>query len=84
MNVGIIGCGYVGLTTGVCLAELGHNVVCVDNDEEKIKKLFSGVIPIFEPGIEKLIKKNRKRIKFSTNIKDAVLDNEIVFIAVMK
>ncbi len=82
MNVGIIGCGYVGLTTGVCLAELGHNVVCVDNDEEKIKKLFSGVIPIFEPGIEKLIKKNRKRIKFSTNIKDAVLDNEIVFIAV--
>ena len=82
MNVGIIGCGYVGLTTGVCLAELGHNVVCVDNDEEKIKKLFSGVIPIFEPGIEKLIKKNRRRIKFSTNIKDAVLDNEIIFIAV--
>jgi UDPglucose 6-dehydrogenase len=82
MNVGIIGCGYVGLTTGVCLAELGHNVVCVDNDEEKIKKLLSGVIPIFEPGIEKLIKKNRRRIKFSTNIKDAVLDNEIIFIAV--
>jgi UDPglucose 6-dehydrogenase len=82
MNVGIIGCGYVGLTTGVCLAELGHNVVCVDNDEEKIKKLLSGVIPIFELGIEKLIKKNRRRIKFSTNIKDAVLDNEIIFIAV--
>lgn len=82
MRVGIIGCGYVGLTTGVCLAELGHRVVCVDNDEEKIKKLLSGTLPIYEPGLDKLIKKNKNKIKFSTNIKDAVVNNEIIFICV--
>jgi len=82
MRVGIIGCGYVGLTTGVCLAELGHRVVCVDNDEEKIKKLLSGALPIYEPGLDKLIKKNKNKIKFSTNIKDAVVNNEIIFICV--
>jgi UDPglucose 6-dehydrogenase len=82
MKVGIIGCGYVGLTTGVCLAELGHTIVCVDNDEEKIKKLLSGLLPIFEPGLDSLIKKNKKRIKFSANIKDAVVGNEVVFICV--
>ncbi|MFN3550705.1 MAG: nucleotide sugar dehydrogenase, partial [Endomicrobiia bacterium] len=82
MKIGIIGCGYVGLTTGVCLAELGHNVVCVDNDEEKIKKLISGKTPIFEPGLEKLTKKNKKKIKYSSDIKDAVVGNEIIFIAV--
>jgi len=82
MKVGVIGCGYVGLTTGVCLAELGHTVVCVDNDEEKIKKLFSGKLPIFEPNLDKLIKKNKKRIKFSIDIKDAVVSNEVIFICV--
>jgi len=82
MKVGIIGCGYVGLTTGVCLAELGHTVICVDNDTEKIKKLSSGILPIFEPGIDKLIKKNKKKIKFSTEIKDAVIGNEVIFICV--
>jgi UDPglucose 6-dehydrogenase len=82
MKVGIIGCGYVGLTTGICLAELGHRVVCVDNDEEKIKKLLSGALPIYEPGLDKLIKKNKNKIKFSTNIKDAVVNNEIIFICV--
>lgn len=82
MKVGIIGCGYVGLTTGVCLAEIGHRVVCVDNNEEKIKMLLSGRIPIYEPGLDKLLKKNKHRIKFSTDIKDAVVNNEVVFIAV--
>jgi UDPglucose 6-dehydrogenase len=82
MRVGIIGCGYVGLTTGICLAELGHRIVCVDNDEEKIKKLLSGALPIYEPGLDKLIKKNKNKIKFSTNIKDAVVNNEIIFICV--
>ncbi|MCX7940247.1 MAG: UDP-glucose/GDP-mannose dehydrogenase family protein [Endomicrobia bacterium] len=82
MKVGIIGCGYVGLTTGVCLAEIGHYVVCVDNDVEKIKKLLAGKTPIFEPGIEKLLKKNKRKLKFSTNIKEAVIGNDIVFIAV--
>ncbi len=82
MKVGIIGCGYVGLTTGVCLAEIGHRVVCVDNNEEKIKMLLSGRIPIYEPGLDKLLKKNKHRIKFSIDIKDAVVNNEVVFIAV--
>ncbi|MCX7715839.1 MAG: UDP-glucose/GDP-mannose dehydrogenase family protein [Endomicrobia bacterium] len=82
MKIGMIGCGYVGLTTGVCLAELGHIVTFVDNDENKIKMLLSGIVPIYEPGIERLIKKNRKKIKFSTNIKDAVVGNEVIFIAV--
>lgn len=82
MKVGIIGCGYVGLTTGVCLAEIGHKVVCVDNNEEKIKMLLSGRVPIYEPGLDKLLKKNKHRIKFSTDIKDAVVNNEVVFIAV--
>lgn len=82
MKVGIVGCGYVGLTTGVCLAEIGHKVVCVDNDEEKIKMLLSGKVPIYEPGVDGLLKKNRKNIRFSTDIKDAVIGNEVVFIAV--
>ncbi len=82
MQISIIGTGYVGLTTGVCLAELGHKVLCVDNDEEKIKKLVSGIIPIYEPGLDKLIKKNAKRIKFSSQIKDAVKYGEVIFIAV--
>lgn len=82
MKIGVIGCGYVGLTTGVCLAELGHNVVCVDNNKDKINLLKEGKIPIYEPGIEKLIKKNKKRIKFSNEIKDAVLENIVIFIAV--
>lgn len=82
MKVGVVGCGYVGLTTGVCLAELGHRVVCVDNNNQKINLLKEGKIPIYEPGLEKLIKKNKKRIKFSTEIKDAVLENNVVFIAV--
>lgn len=82
MKIGIIGCGYVGLTTGVCLAEIGHYVVCVDSDENKIKMLTSGKIPIYEPGLDKLFRKNKNRLKFSLDVKDAVVDNEVVFIAV--
>lgn len=82
MKVGVVGCGYVGLTTGVCLAELGHSVVCVDNNKEKIDLLKEGKIPIYEPGLDKLIKKNKKRLKFSSNIRDAVVGNTVVFIAV--
>ncbi len=82
MKVGVVGCGYVGLTTGVCLAELGHNVIGFDNDEEKIKNLLSGKIPIFEPGLEQLIEKNKKRIRFSTNVKDVVFNSEVIFICV--
>ncbi|MCX7956668.1 MAG: UDP-glucose/GDP-mannose dehydrogenase family protein [Endomicrobia bacterium] len=82
MKIGVVGCGYVGLTTGVCLAEIGHYVCLVDNNEEKIKILNSDKTPLFEPGLDKLIKKNRRKLKFSTSIKDAIIDQEVVFIAV--
>ncbi|MCX7911081.1 MAG: UDP-glucose 6-dehydrogenase, partial [Endomicrobia bacterium] len=82
MKIGVIGCGYVGLTTGVCLAELGHRVICVDSDTQKINLLINNKLPIYEPGIDKLLNKNRTKIRFSTEIKDAVLNNLVVFIAV--
>lgn len=80
----IVGTGYVGLVTGVCLAEIGHSVICVDRNEEKINKLKNGICPIYEPGIEKLILKNKKqnRLFFTTDLKDAVLRSDIIFIAV--
>ena len=84
MKIAIIGSGYVGLTTGTCLAELGNTVTCIDNNEEKIRILNSGEMPIFEPGLAELAKKNaaQKRLFFSTDIKNAVKGAEIVFIAV--
>jgi len=84
MKVMVIGTGYVGLVQGVCLAELGNDVVCVDLDETKIKKLNEAKSPIYEPGIEELIKKNLEagRIKFTTSLATNILDSEIIFIAV--
>lgn len=84
MKIIIIGTGYVGLVQGVCLAELGNEVKCVDIDENKIEKLNKGISPIYEPGIEELLKRNLKsgRIKFGASIKDYMLGNEMVFIAV--
>ena len=84
MKIAIIGSGYVGLTTGTCLAELGNTVTCIDNNEEKTRILNSGEMPIFEPGLAELAKKNaaQKRLFFSTDIKNAVKGAEIVFIAV--
>lgn len=84
MEIAIIGSGYVGLTTGACLAELGNKVVCVDNNAEKIKVLQSGKMPIYEPGLEKLVKQNvkRKRLSFTTEIRQAVAKSQVVFIAV--
>ena len=58
MNIAIVGSGYVGLVTGVCLAQIGHRVTCVDVDQEKVKKLRQGKVPIYEPGLDDLLKKN--------------------------
>ncbi|MCX5700270.1 MAG: UDP-glucose/GDP-mannose dehydrogenase family protein [Candidatus Omnitrophica bacterium] len=84
MNISIIGSGYVGLVTGACLAELGNKVTCVDNDVKKISNLKEGLIPIYEPGLDELIKRNakNKRLTFITSIKEAVKTSEIIFIAV--
>lgn len=84
MNISIIGAGYVGLTTGTCLAELGHTVDCIDNNQEKLELLKAGHCPIFEPGLEELIIKNRDngRLRFSSDIAGAVNNAEVIFICV--
>ncbi|MGA2091472.1 MAG: UDP-glucose/GDP-mannose dehydrogenase family protein [Endomicrobiales bacterium] len=80
----VVGTGYVGLVTGTCLAELGHSVVCVDNDIHKIEQLKKNKMPIYEPGLELLVKKNvtSRRLSFSIDLKTAVKKSEIIFIAV--
>lgn len=84
MRIGIIGTGYVGLVSGTCFSEFGHQVICVDKDEKKIKSLKNGKIPIYEPGLDQLVESNVKaeRLSFTTNIKEAVENSEAVFIAV--
>lgn len=84
MNIAMIGSGYVGLVSGTCFSEFGFNVTCVDNDENKIEKLKKGIIPIFEPGLEKMVLDNYQsgRLNFTTNIADAVKKADAVFIAV--
>src|SRR5688572_12351489 len=84
MNVGVIGTGYVGLVVGSCLAESGNDVICVDTDENKIAKLQRGEIPIYEPGLPELIERNvrEERLKFSTDLENAVKQAFILFIAV--
>lgn len=84
MNIAIVGSGYVGLVTGVCLAHIGHRVVCVDNDPEKVKKLRQGKVPIYEPGLEPLMLKymKKKQLTFTASIKEAAQKATIIFIAV--
>ena len=74
MKICVIGTGYVGLVAGTCLADMGNNVICVDNDLDKLEKLRNGVVPIYEPGLEELIKANvmEGRLSFSDNLSDAV------------
>src|SRR4030088_2652131 len=84
MDLSIIGSGYVGLVTGACFADVGHNVICVDNDARKIEALQAGKIPIYEPGLEEVIHRNvsAHRLRFSGSIQEAVDNSQIVFIAV--
>jgi UDPglucose 6-dehydrogenase len=84
MNIAIIGTGYVGLVTGTCFADSGNDVVCVDIDQAKIDLLKAGKVPIYEPGLEELIARNREegRLSFTTSMYSAVPDAEIVFLAV--
>ncbi len=84
MNICVIGTGYVGLVTGTCLAEFGMNLVCVDNDTQKIDLLQQGKIPIYEPNLEALVHKNMKegRLRFSSNIEEGIRSSLVIFIAV--
>ena len=84
MKLCMIGTGYVGLVTGTCFSDLGNDVICADIDKKKINLLNSGVIPIYEPGLNELIKKNfnQKRLSFTTNISSAIKKSDIIFICV--
>ena len=84
MRICVVGTGYVGLVAGACLAEMGNDVLCVDNNEQKIKELLKGNIPIYEPGLEELIEANvrENRLNFTTNLSEAVNNSLICFIAV--
>jgi UDPglucose 6-dehydrogenase len=84
MKIAVIGTGYVGLVAGACLAESGNEVVCVDNDAAKVRTLRRGKMPIYEPGLEELVRRNRQegRLQFTTTLAKAVRDSNIVFIAV--
>src|SRR5690554_3222822 len=84
MNISIIGTGYVGLSTGVCLAEIGHDVVCIDTDQKKIALLKSGISPIYEPGMDELLEKNiaAKRLSFTNSHQEGLAQAEIIIIAV--
>lgn len=84
MKIVIVGSGYVGLVTGACFSEVGINVTCVDIDKKKIENLNNGIIPIFEPGLEDMINRNvkKQRLSFTTDIREAIKDCEVIFIAV--
>lgn len=84
MKIGIIGSGYVGLVTGTCFAHLGHEVICVDKDKSKIEVLKKGKTPIYEPGLEEMLRENitEKRLSFTLSIAEAVKKSEVLFICV--
>ena len=83
MKIAVIGTGYVGLVSGTCFAETGNDVICVDINQEKVKSMQEGIIPIYEPGLETLFHRNiqKKRLTFTTNLKEAVDKSSIIFLA---
>jgi UDPglucose 6-dehydrogenase len=83
MNIAVVGTGYVGLVTGTCLAETGNHVICVDINEEKVKKMQSGIVPIYEPHLDALFERNIKqgRLTFTTNLTEAIEKAKIIFLA---
>lgn len=83
MNIAVVGTGYVGLVTGTCFAETGNNVICVDNNEQKVHRLKNGEIPIYEPGLDVIFDRNTKegRLHFTTNLREAVEQSQIIFLA---
>ena len=84
MNIAVVGTGYVGLVSGTCFAEMGVHVTCVDVNEEKIKSLQEGKVPIYEPGLDEMVARNVRegRLKFTTDLTDCLDDVEVVFSAV--
>ncbi len=84
MKIVVVGTGYVGLVTGTCLAEVGIDVICVDVDTKKIENLKNGILPIYEPGLDKLVHKNydKGRLRFSTNLAESIKGADVAFIAV--
>jgi len=84
MKVAMIGTGYVGLVSGACFSEFGHDVICVDKDAGKIERLLDGIMPIFEPGLDNLVARNVEagRLRFTTDLASAMADVDAVFIAV--
>ncbi|OQO98534.1 UDP-glucose 6-dehydrogenase [Geobacillus sp. 44C] len=84
MEISVIGTGYVGLATGVALSEIGHNVICIDIDKQKIEKMQQGQSPIYEPGLDELMKKNIEsgRLRFTTDYKQGMVEAEVIYIAV--
>ena len=84
MKICFIGTGYVGLVSGVCFSDLGNNVICIDKDKDKLSRLENGIIPIFEPGLSELVKKNidAGRLSFSNDLISSINKSDIVFIAV--
>src|SRR5258707_11587460 len=84
MKIAIIGSGYVGLVTGACFAEVGHEVICIDNDQRKVKGLRNGRIPIYEPGLDQLVRRNisAHRLSFTGSIEEGVDNSQVIFIAV--
>lgn len=83
MNITVIGTGYVGLVTGTCLSDMGNNVTCVDINEEKVREMQKGKVPIYEPNLEELFHKNiaGERLHFTTNLKEAIKNTTIIFLA---